>query len=101
MASAGVGEGRSVAVGEDATTVDVAGVSGVDLGVVTGKRCLSGAQAEERTRKKQIYKPLYLIMWLYFTWLVITVHYRGNRQEFNGRYASTPNSYQSLVLMFY
>ena len=62
MASAGVGVGNSVAVGEDTTTVDVAGVSRVAQGVVTGKRCLSGAQAEERTRKKQMYKPLYLIM---------------------------------------
>lgn len=60
-------------------TVDVAGVSGVDRGVVTGKRCLSGAQAEESTSKKQIHKPLYL------TWLFITDHYMGIGQEFNGR----------------
>jgi hypothetical protein len=54
MLSAGVGVGSTAAVGEDATMVDVAEASGVDRGVVTGKRCLSGAQAEERTRKKQI-----------------------------------------------
>jgi hypothetical protein len=65
MASAGVGEGRSVAVGADATTVDVVEASGVDRGVITGKRCLSGAQADEKTSKKQMYKPLYLTMWLY------------------------------------
>ena len=78
MASAGVGEGRSVALGEETTTVDVAGVSGVDRGVVTGKRCLSGAQAQERTMKKQMHKPLYLAR------LAITIHYRGIRHEFNG-----------------
>jgi hypothetical protein len=59
-------------------TVDVTGDSGVDRGVVTGKRWLSGAQAEESTSKKQMHKPVCL----YRAWLVITNHYMGIGQEF-------------------
>ena len=100
MASAGVGVGSSVAVGEDTMTVDVAVVSGVDRGVVTGKRCLSGAQAEERTSKKQMHKPLCL----YLVWLVITDHYMEIKLEFNGHRASTlrvqsiPSTYVLLMI---
>lgn len=44
-------------MGRGVVRVDVGVLSGVDRGVVTGKRCIEGVQAERRTRTKQVATP--------------------------------------------